>query len=146
LFAAAGYTLHRVGTDPETLDRQVVDAAFDNGVVVRCGVSDRALTGCLTIAPEFARWMEALVRAGLGEGSEAELALLAGQLYVGDDALSWLASQGERMREPYQVSRDTQRGGWVVMSARFESGYILTCDFYGDAPVVLQGCNLAQPL
>ena len=145
LFAATGYTLHRVSTDPATVDRQVIDAAFDNGVVVRCGVADQALTGCLPIAPEFARWMEALVRAGLDEGSEAELAL-AGQLYVGDDALSWLKSQGERMREPYQVSRDTQRGGWVVMSARFESGYVLTCDFYGDAPVVLQGCNVAQPL
>jgi len=146
LFAATGYTLHRVGTDPETLDRQVIDAAFDNGVVVRCGVSNQALTGCLPIAPEFAGWMETLVRAGLGEGSEAELASLAGQLYVGDDALSWLASQGEMMSEPYQLSRDTQRGGWVVMSARFDTGYVLTCDFYGDAPVVLQGCNFAQPL
>ena len=146
LFAATGYTLHRVSTDPETLDRQVIDAAFDNGVVVRCGVSDRALTGCLPIAPEFAGWMETLVRVGLGEGSEAELALPAGQLYVGDDALSWLTSQREMMSERYQVSRDAQRGGWVVMSTRFDSGYVLTCDFYGDAPVVLQGCNLAQPL
>ena len=145
LFAATGYTLHRVGTDPETLDRQVIDAAFDNGVVVRCGVADQALTGCLPIAPEFAGWMETLVRAGLGEGSEAGLASLAGQLYVGDAALSWLASQGEMMSERYQVSRDAQRGGWVVMSARFDSGYVLTCDFYGDAPVVLQGCNSAQP-
>ena len=50
------------------------------------------------------------------------------------------------MREPYRVSRDTQHGGWVVMSARFESGYILTCDFYGDAPVVLQGCESTQSL
>jgi hypothetical protein len=65
---------------------------------------------------------------------------------VGDDALSWLASQREMMSELYQVSRDTQRGGWVIMSARFDSGYVLTCDFYGDAPAVLQGCNLAQPL
>jgi hypothetical protein len=146
LFAAAGYRLHRVSTDPETVDQQVIDAAFDNGVVVRCGVSDQVLTGCLPIAPEFAGWMEALVRTGLGEGSEAELASLAGQLYVDDDALSWLASQGEMMSKPYQVSRDTQRGGWVVMSARFDSGYVLTCDFYGDAPVVLQGCNFAQPL
>ena len=146
LFAATGYTLHRVGTDPETLDRQVIDAAFDNGVVVRCGVADQALTGCLPIAPEFAGWMETLVQAGLGERSEAELALLAGQLYVGDDALSWLTSQGEMMSEPYQVSRDTQRGGWVVMSARFESGYVLTCDFHGDAPVVLQGCKFTQTL
>jgi hypothetical protein len=146
LVAATAYTLHRVGTDPETVDRQVIDAAFDNGVVVRCGVANRALTGCLPIAPEFAGWMETLVRVGLGDGSEAELALLAGQLYVGDDALSGLASQGEMMGERYQISRDAQRGGWVVMLARFESGTILTCDFYGDAPVVLQGCNFAQPL
>ena len=146
LFAATGYTLHRVSADPATLDRQVVDAAFDNGVVVRCGVSDQALTGCLPIAPEFAGWMETLVRVGLGEGSEAELAALAGQLYVSDEALGRLASQVEMMSEPYQVSRDAQRGGWVVMSARFETGYVLTCDFYGDAPVVLQGCEFAQPL
>jgi hypothetical protein len=144
LFAATGYTLHRVSTDPETLDRQVIDAAFDNGVVVRCGVADQALTGCLPIAPEFSGWMETLIRAGLGEGSETELASLAGQLYVSDDALSRLASQGEMMSEPYQVSRDTQRGGWVVISARFDSGYVLTCDFYGDAPAVVQGCSFAQ--
>jgi hypothetical protein len=121
LFAATGYTLHRAGTDPETLDRQVIDAAFDNGVVVRCGVSDQTLTGCLPIAPGFAGWMETLVRVGLGEGPEPQ-------------------------SDPYPVSRDAQRGGWVVMSARFDSGYVLTCDFYGDTPVVLQGCNFAQPL
>jgi hypothetical protein len=45
------------------------------------------------------------------------------------------------MSQRYQIFRETQRGGWVVMAAGFETGYRLTCRFHGARPVVLERCS-----
>ena len=136
-----GYTLHRVGYDPETLEQQTVDVAFDDGVVVRCQVSDQALKGCLPILSEFEAWMDALISEALTGGAGTELAPHAGRVSVAEDTLRWLASQRGVMGARYEISRDTQRGGRVVMAARFDTGYVLTCYFYGASPVVLDHCS-----
>jgi hypothetical protein len=138
---SAGYTLHRVGYDPETLERQTVDVAFDDGTVVRCQVSGQALNSCLPILPEFEAWMDALIKEGLTGGQETELVPHAGRVSVSEDTLQWLASERGVMGARYEISRDTQRGGQVVMSAHFDTGYVLTCYFRGASPVVLDHCS-----
>jgi hypothetical protein len=137
----AGYTLHRVGYDPETLEQQTIDVAFTDGVVVRCQVSDQALKGCLPILPEFEAWMDALIKEALTGGPGTELAPHAGRVSVAKDTLRWLASQRGAMGARHEISRDTQRGGRVVMAARFDTGYVLTCYFHGASPVVLDHCS-----
>ena len=56
-------------------------------------------------------------------------------------ARSWLASQRDSLGERYAISRDAQHGGWVIVSARFETGYVLTCYFQGIAPIVVERCS-----
>jgi len=131
---AASFTLHLVDYDLETQEQETIDVAFDNGSVVRCQVSSRELGDCLPISPQFETWMDALVQG-------REPAPQSGGVVVNEQTLSWLASQREHMSERYEVARDTQRGGWVIMSARFDSGYALTCYFRGASPVVLDRCS-----
>ena len=136
-----GYTLHRVTHDPQALGQQTIDAAFEDGAVVRCQVSDETLAACRPIAPEFEAWMDALIQDALQGGSGTALAPYAGRVSVSPDAESWLASQRGAMGKRYEISRDTQRGGWVIMSARFGTGFALSCYFHGASPVVVDHCS-----
>jgi hypothetical protein len=138
---SASYTLHLVDYDLEVPGQGTVDVAFDNGFVVRCEVSGYVLTGCSPISPHFEAWMGALIRERPKGGPGAELEPQAGRVFVGENVLDWLASQSDRMDGRYEISRDAQRGSWVVMSARFDTGYVLTCRFHGDSPVVVDHCS-----
>ena len=147
----AGYTLYLVDYDRETPAQATVDVAFDeasgstaggdSGPVVRCQTSGDELVGCSSISPQFEAWMGALVqRARQGEQGTAPDPL-TGQVLVGEDTLEWLVSQREYLSDTYILSRDAQRGGWVIASARFGTGYVLTCYFYGSAPVIVDHCT-----
>ena len=85
--------------------------------------------------------MDGLVQEGLKEGPGTEVEPQAGRVSVGENTLSWLASQGEHMSGRYEISRDAQRGGWVILSARFDTGYVLTCRFRGASPVLVDRCR-----
>ena len=129
----AGYDLEGQGT--------VVDVAFDNGFVVRCTVYGQALAGCPPISPWFEAWMDALIQDGLGEGQGTALESHANRVSVDSATVDWLASQGNRTSEDYEIARDTQHGGWVIMSARFSTDQVLACYFRGSSPVVLDRCG-----
>jgi len=138
---SAHYTLHLVGYRLETPAQETVDVAFDNGFVVRCQVSGRTLDDCAPASPHFEAWMDGLIQETLQGEPGAELAPQAERVSVSAATREWLASQREVMGERYAIARDAQRGGWVIMSARFDTGYVLTCYFYGTPSVVLDHCS-----
>jgi hypothetical protein len=138
---SADHTLHLVDYDLEEQGQATIDVASDNGFVMRCEVSGRALSGCAPISPHFEAWMEDLTQAGLQGGPGTQVEPQDDRVSVDENVLNWLASQGEYMSGRYEISRDVQRGGWIIMSARFDSGYVLTCRFHGTSPVVVDRCN-----
>jgi len=145
--AQARYRLHLVDYDSktsETQGRETIDVAFDSGIVVRCQVSGRKLTGCSPIWPKIEAWMDAVIQEGLRGEQRTALEPQADGVLVDKDTQRWLVSQREMMSERYEISRDTQRGGWIITSARFDTGYVLTCYFHGAAPVVLDRCKINQ--
>jgi hypothetical protein len=138
---STGYTLHLVDYDLEEQGRATIDVAFEDGFVMRCEVAGRALSGCAPISPRFEAWMGDLVQAGLRGGPGPQLESQEGQVSVSENVSSWLGSQGEYLSGNYEVSRDAQRGGWVVMAARFDSGYTLTCWLHSASPVLVERCS-----
>jgi hypothetical protein len=62
---------------------------------------------------------------------------------VSERMLGWLASQRPEMSEDYKILRAGQRGGWVITSASFDTGYVLVCyfDLREAPPVVLDHCR-----
>jgi len=140
---SSNYTLHLVSYDLEG-QKEVVDVAFDNGFAVRCTVLGLGLAGCPPVSPRFEAWMDALIQDALEGGQGTRLREYADRLSVGVDTLEWLARQDRRISENYEIIKEAQHGGWVIMSARFDTRYLLTCHFLGDAPVVLQRCELGR--
>jgi hypothetical protein len=138
---SARYTLHLVDYDLGIRGRETIDVAFDNGFAMRCQISGYGLAGCSPISPKFEAWMDGLIQEGLRGGLGPELASQAGRVSVDEGASRWLASQREYISDRYEISRDTQRGGWVIMSAHFDTGYVLNCYFRGDSPVIVDRCS-----
>ena len=142
--SSADRTLHLIDYHLESA-QVTVDVAFEDGSVVRCRTLGHRLADCRPVVPEFEAWMDALIQEARTGGQGAAIVAYRGQLSVNAGRLSWLASQGEWMGENYEIVREMQRGGWVTTSARFDDGYVLTCDFCGEAPVILQGCQGRPP-
>ena len=93
--------------------------------------------------PGFEAQMDGLIQETLEGEQDTELEPQSGGVSVSEGTLSWFASQREVMSEHYEISRDGQRGGWVITSAHFDTGYVLTCYFnlHGAPPVVLDHCS-----
>jgi len=137
---SAIYTLHLVAYDLEASDA-TIDVAFDNGFAVRCIALENVVTGCPPVSIRFGQWMQALLADALSEGESAQLAAYADQLSVNPETVAWLAAQGARTSDEYEVTKETQRGSWVIMAVRFDTSDVLNCFFHGAGPVVLDRCR-----
>ena len=135
------YTTHLVGFDPDSDDwfSGSVDAAFDNGLVMRCLIFGDSLVQCRDVSQQLTTWMGDLVEAGLGGVRRWETGGRL-DLIVGDDIVAWLTDRRHRLSHNYTVSWEVQRGGWVLVSAQVDTGFKLGCYFTGARPVVVDRC------
>ena len=135
------YVSHRVefGSDTETWYSAYVDTVFDNGFVLRCVTAEKHVLYCDDFSTKFVAWMGDLVEAGL-YGERAWLEAKMRRLVVDDAAVDWLVVHSDQLSETYEVSRDGQQGGWILMSARFDTGFEILCRFHGAAPIVVDQC------
>ena len=136
------YTLHLTQYDLDGQYSSTVDVAFDNGFGVRCKVFGSSVAGCPDISTQFATWMDAIVKEAL-EGNPGTILGQYGNRLTADPAiLAQLTTQVGRMSDEYTIRQAAQRGGTIVMAAEFATPHILTCYFHGDAPVVLDSCQI----
>jgi len=140
------YVSHFVafGSDTGTWYSAYVDVAFDNSFVLRCATSGRNVIYCDDFSQKFAAWMDDLVRAGLYD-ERPWLDARMQRLAVDDTVVAWLGAHSDQLSETYEVSRAGQRGGWVFMSARFDTGFEMMCRFRGATPVLVDQCVEASP-
>lgn len=132
------------GSDTEAWDSAYVDVAFDDGFVLRCVSSVKTVLYCDDFSSKFTAWVGDLVHAGL-YGERAWLDAKMKRLAVDDAVVDWLAAHRDQLSETYEVSRDSQQGGWVFMSARFDTGFEMLCRFHGAAPIQVDQCMEALP-
>lgn len=135
------FTLHLVDYDLEAQDG-VIDVVFDNGFAVRCTVFGQSLAGCPPISTNLVVWTDALIEDALSGGQRAALLEHASRVAVNQNALDRLASQESRLSEEYDLQKEAQRGGWILMSARFDTRFSAVCRYTGDKPVYLDTCAL----
>jgi len=134
------YVTHLVKYDPETLYSAYVDVAFDNRFVLRCVTLGEHVAYCDDFSQKFAGWMDDLIHAGL-TGEHRWLAAPVRRLQVDDAVTAWLAEHRGQLEGDYEVSRTGQQGGWILMSARFASGFEIHCRFRGAAPIRVDQCH-----
>ena len=133
------YVVHLVDYDQDTLYSAYVDVAFDNGFVLRCATVGKTVVHCDDFSRKFADWMDDLVHAGLHDERrwlDARVRYLA----VDDAVVAWLADHRDQLSAGYELTWAGQQGGCVFMSARFDSGFEMTCRFLGAAPVRVDQC------
>lgn len=140
------YVTHFVtfGSDTESWYSAYVDVVFDNGFVLRCATSGRNVIYCDDFSKKFAAWMGDLARASL-YNERPWLDARIRRLAVDDTVVAWLVAHRDQLSETYEVSRDGQQGGWVFMSARFDTGFEMLCRFRGATPVIVDQCVEANP-
>ncbi len=136
-----GYVTHLVGFDPdsESWFSANVDAAFDSNLLMRCLTFGASVVHCHDLSELLTGWMDDLIRAGLS-GARPWEETGAQALVVDDDVVTWLTSHRHRLSQEYTVSRSAQRGGWILMSAQFDTGFEMGCYFRGARPVVVDHC------
>jgi len=116
-----------------------VDIAFDNGLVLRCAASGNNVLYCENFNQRLLGWANDLVHAGLyGERlwEDAKVKRLA----VDDTVIAWLSAHGDQFSENYVVIRDSQEGGWVFVTVKFDTGFAMSCRLRQAAPAVIDQC------
>jgi len=139
------FKTHFVSFSPgsEAWNSAYVDLVFENGFVLRCAtVYDRVIY-CDDFGTKFDDWMGQLAQAGLsGEQPwlEGKLKLLT----VNEGVLSWLSAHEDQLSETYEARQLGRQEGWVFMTARFDTGFEMTCRFIGAQPVLVDQCQAAN--
>lgn len=141
------YTVHLASYNNEGgFTSTYTDVAFENGPLLRCATTeiggfftyDQKVIFCEEILPRYAGWMNTMIGAAL----YGENIVLEGSrnLQADDTVIRWMESQSERFSESYELSRPSQRAGWVFISAHFDNGFEMMCRFFGTSPVRVDQC------
>jgi hypothetical protein len=125
-----------------------IDVVFDDGFVLRCDTTEvgvflspeHRILGCADISKKYNAWMDALIHAGLtGERRWGGAPMRS--LKVEEGVATWLQGRSDELGGSYEVSRAGQQGGWVFVSARFDTGFEMTCRFHGTSSVQVDQCE-----
>ena len=149
---SSSYVIHLAGyRDIGGYTSTQVDAVFEDGFALRCETTEvgmflspehRVLI-CADISKKYAGWMDDLIHASLiGERRWTDDPMRT--LSVEENVISWLRSHNDQIDSSYQVIRAGQQGGWVFMSARFDTGFEMVCRFHGTSSVLLDQCEEAD--
>jgi hypothetical protein len=131
-----------------------VDVVFEDGFALRCETTEvgqflspeHRVLFCADISKKYRGWIDDLIHAGLTD--ERRWVDASGHsLSVEENVVAWLQSRSDELSESYKVSRAGQQGGWVFISARFDTGFEMTCRFHGTSPVQVDQCEkTGQPI
>lgn len=133
------YTIYLVEYDLDTHEMGNVDVAFDNGFALRCLTARVQVGYCGPISDMYQAWMDDLIHAGL-YGEQRWLNSPQNLLTVDDTVVAWLGGRNDQLSPTYEVSKASQRGAWVFMAARFDTGFEMVCRFRGVRRVLVDQC------
>jgi len=137
------YTVYLVEYDLDTYHMGRVDVVFDNGFALRCMTTAGQVGYCSPISDIYRGWMDDLIHAGLS-GERNWLNSPRAPLTVDNTVVTWLSDHSDRLSETYEVTKVSQQGRWIFISARFDTGFEIVCRFRGAVPVVVDQCTEAN--
>ena len=140
------YRIHFVefSGDKKSWFSAYVDAVFADGFLLRCATAGTQVIFCDDFTAKYQTWMDGLARFG-PTGARPWLDEKVQYLVVEPAVLDWLAAHATQMSGTFAVSASPPQNGWLFLSARYDTGFGMTCRFHGAAPVIVDQC-VAQPL
>jgi hypothetical protein len=134
------FVIHLVDYDADSMGQFFFDAVYDDGTTVRCQGGSISMQSCGNLSDTLQQQMERLVQHGLDQELEA-LRCETCDPYIEPGVIESLGDLSSNFTEKYEIFKGAQRGGTVLMVARFDTGYELTCRFRGEDPIVLDKCT-----
>jgi hypothetical protein len=134
------FVIHLVDYDADSMSQFFFDAVYDDGTTVRCQGSSASIQMCGNVSDTLQQQMKRLVQHGLDQELEA-LRCEACDPYIEPGVIESLGDLSSNFTEKYEISKGAQRGGTVLMVARFDTGYELTCRFRSEDPMVVDKCT-----
>jgi hypothetical protein len=134
------FIIHLVDYDADSMGQFFFDAIYDDGTTVRCQGGSASIQLCGNLFDTLQQQMERLVQHGLDQELES-LRCETCDPYIEPGAIESLDDLNSNFTEKYEIFKGAQRGGTVLMVARFDTGYELTCRFRGEDPMVLDNCT-----
>ncbi|MBN1953959.1 MAG: hypothetical protein JW900_02805 [Anaerolineae bacterium] len=138
------YTVYLVGYQVDYLYQFYTDVVFDNGFVMRCVVGGTQVSYCSSFSEQVSNWMDDLAYFG-SHGVQRWMERPIQQLVVDESVLRWWTEHRDQLSGAYELGHSGQQGGWVFMSARFDSGFEMICRFHGTSPTHLDRCVQVAP-
>jgi hypothetical protein len=147
------YSLQIIEYDPDALLGTYVDVTFDNGTVLRCASVRTETTSksiqrviyCSDFSEELTNRVNDLVYAGI-YGKRRWLAEDEEKFRVSDNVINWLQEHAAFMSDNYTVSKNSQKGEWIFVTTRFDSGFEMECRFNGKSPLIVEHCQAVGTL
>ncbi len=139
------YETHLVtfGSDTGTWYSAYIDIVFKDGKALRCVSTGKSVVYCDDFSKRLAEWMQYLVRAGL-YGERPWLDSTSRRLVVDEGVVAWLADRQGQLSENYALYRAGQQSGFVLVIARFDTGFEMVCRIKDAQPAVVDLCAETQ--
>jgi hypothetical protein len=134
------FVIHLVDYDADSMGQFFFDVVYGDGTTVRCQGGSASMQLCGNLSDALQQQMEKLVQSGLNRELEA-LRCETCDPYIEPAVIESLNDLSSNFTEKYEIFKGAQRGGTVLMVARFDTGYELTCRFRGEDPIILDQCT-----
>jgi hypothetical protein len=134
------FTLHLVDYDAETMDQFFFDAIYSDGSTVRCQGGSSSLQLCGNVNDTYQQIMDLMIQGGLNH-KLGDLQCESCDPSIRSELLISLDRLRSNFTQSYDIYKKFQSGGAVSMTAQFDNGFILSCNFRGDDPIVVESCE-----
>jgi hypothetical protein len=133
------FILHLVDYDANTMDQFFFDAVFSDGSAVRCQGGSSSLALCGNITDTYWQLMDRMIQGGLNRRL-GDLQCQACDPSISPELLNSLDRLRVNFTETYDIFKSYQRGGAIGMTAHFDHGFELVCNFRGEDPIRVESC------
>jgi hypothetical protein len=134
------FTLYLVDYNDDTMDQFFFDAIFSGDATVRCQGGSSSLALCGNVSDTYWQLMDRFIQAGLNRRL-GELQCESCDPSIKPEILATLDHLRPNFTQVYDIHKSYQRGGAVSMTAHFDHGYELICNFRGENPILVESCQ-----
>jgi hypothetical protein len=134
------FTLHLVDYNADTMDQFFFDAAFSNGMTVRCQGGSSSLQLCGNVLDTYTQFVDMIIQGGLNRRL-GDLQCETCDPSIRPEILASLDQLRPNFTQVYDIHKSYQRGGAISMTADFDNGFELICNFRGEDPIRVESCK-----
>jgi hypothetical protein len=133
------FTLYLVDYNADTMDQFFFDAVFSDGTTVRCQGGTSSLALCGNVSDTFWQLMDRMIQAGLNRRL-GDLQCETCDPSIRSELLISLDRLRPNFKQEYDIVKSYQHGGAISMTAHFDQGFELICNFRGEDPILVESC------